>query len=107
MRRQRNGAAELRPDDRASKRAETLAAEFFRHVDLPEAEFLAARGQPRFDLWLELLSVERLAFERNHLVVDEAPHHVLQLPQLGRQIEYVVRFAGAGHVALPFAQRTK
>src|SRR4029079_9992707 len=36
--RQRDRAAELRPDDRAAQRAETLPTQFLRHVDLPEAQ---------------------------------------------------------------------
>ena len=80
--RQRDGAAELRPDDGAAEHAEALAAELLRHVDLPEPELLAARGQAGLDVGLELLAVERFALERDQFLVDEPPHHVAQHLQL-------------------------
>src|SRR5262249_26463843 len=69
--RQRDGAAELGPDDGMAEHAEALAAELLGHADLPQAQFLAARGEAGFDVGLELLSVERLSLDRNELLVDE------------------------------------
>src|SRR4051812_47799124 len=43
-RRQRDRAPDLRPHGGAADLAKSLAAEFLRHVDLPEPKFLAAGG---------------------------------------------------------------
>ena len=84
---QRHRAADLGPDNGAAELAEALAAEFLRHVDLPEAELLAAGGQLLFDLGLERGAVERFAFERDEFFVDEPPHHVAQHFQVVRKIK--------------------
>src|SRR5262249_6149941 len=85
--RQRDGAAELGPDDRMAEHTKALAAELLGDADLPQAQFLAAPGKPGFDVGLELLSVERLALDRNELLIDEPPHHVAQHFQFVREIE--------------------
>ena len=86
-RRECDGAADLRPHYRARKLSEALAAIFLRHVDLPEAERLAAFDEMRLDLGLELGAVERFAFERDQFVVDKAPHHVAERTQLFREVK--------------------
>ena len=86
-RRQRDGAAELRPHRDLGDQAHAEPAVFARHVVAGEPELLGLGGEMRAHLGLELVAVARGALDRDQLAVDELADRVLEHPDFLRKLE--------------------
>ena len=89
--RERNRAPELGPHNRPAERTQALSAPFLRQIELPQAKRLASIDQMRRDIGLEIAAIERLAFEWNQFVINEAAHHVAQHLEFVGQLEIHVQ----------------
>jgi hypothetical protein len=96
-RRQRDGAAELRPHHRLGEQAETLPAIFDRHVVAGQPERLRLVLQARLDGRVHAVADPRAHLDRDHLGIDEAADLLLEQAQLGRELEVHCGVGGASH----------